>query len=404
MSSSVSQWCGFRLHRRFIFLLLFVSYVVVGISTYRLQPVLSSAMDVLGADEAQLGVLMSVASTVSLLTTMLAGLLVMRVGYCRSLSIAMALELIGLGVALKFLTYWGISASQLLLGLGNTLIMVTAPSAMQAMYSPDEYAMRIGIINSGQTAGQGIVFLLLPTLIIRDGFSSIWNAFLVPIGILLLIWGLLWSWGGDKRLFCNSNDMAKRGETEAVVKSPFPLKDGRFWILSAGVLFCMLSAGAALNYTALYLKSIKGFSETEAGNMMFGCTVMGVAAAMAGGPLGRKLGPRRVYVWIALLQAALRSLIVFLNGWLPLAAVTALTGIPAAMVVICNTAVPRLCRNSRYIPVAVSMIATATTGGLALSSLVFGRLITVIGFDASFLVFVPLSLVALLAAMAIPKD
>lgn len=392
------------LPRGMIFLLLFLTYTLSGIATYRLQPVLASAMEFLGADEAKLGVLMSVPSFVALLATMLAGFLVMRIGYCCSMTVALILSMLGLAVALKAPDYRGVFVSQAVLGLGNTLMMVTAPSVMQAVYTPDEYAMRIGVINSAQTAGQGLVFLLLPTLVINTGFTSVWSVFLIPTGIILLVWTALWIKGEEKHFAAGLSGRAAGDVSDNAGDSPFPLKDWRFWVMTAGVLFCMISAGAALNYTALYLKSVKGFSEAEAGNMMFGCTVLGVIAAMTGGPLGRKFGPRRVYILIALLQTALRALIVVFNSALPLFAVTALSGIPAAMVVICNSAVPRLCLNRRYTPIAVSMIATATTGGLALSSLIFGKLITVIGFDASFLVFVPVSLMALLSALVIPKD
>ena len=84
-----------------IFLLLFLSYILTGISTYRLQPVLASAMEFLGADEAKMGVIMSVPSFVALFATMLAGFLVMRIGYCSSMTVAVGLELLGLAVALK---------------------------------------------------------------------------------------------------------------------------------------------------------------------------------------------------------------------------------------------------------------------------------------------------------------
>lgn len=404
MSNLTDRRRGTGLPRGIIFLLLFLTYILTGINTYRLQPVLASAMDFLGADEAKMGVIMSVPSFVALFTTMLAGFLVMRIGYCSSMTVAVVLELLGLAVALKAPDYQGVIASQVALGLGNTLLMVTAPSIMQAVYTPDEYAMRIGVINSAQTAGQGLVFLLLPTLIINAGFTSVWSVFLIPTGIILLVWIVLWIRGEEKHFAVSPSEKADSAAEEPAGDSPFPLKDWRFWVMIAGILFCMISAGAALNYTALYLKSVKGFSETVSGNMMFGCTALGVVAAMAGGPLGRKFGPRRVYVLIALLQTALRALIVVFNSAVPLFIVIMLSGVPAAMIVICNSAVPRLCLNRRYTPVAVSMIATATTGGLALSSLIFGKLITLIGFDASFYVFVPVSLLALLSAIVIPKD
>lgn len=406
MSSLTDRRSGRGVPRGYVFFLLFLSYVLTGVTIYRLQSVLSSAMAFLAVDEGQVGVLISITSFVSLFTTILVGFAVMRLGYCRSLTAAMVLELAGMAAALRFPTYAGMFASQLLQGLGNTIIMVCSPSLMQTIYSQEEYAMRSGIVSAGQSAGQGVVFLLLPTLILKAGFLSAWSVFLPWTGLLLILWMILWLRGEEGRF--RAARPAPKAKEEAAAppaeRSVFPLRDWRMWLLVSGVLFSMLSSGAALNYTALYLKSVKGFSETAAGNMMFACTVLGVVAAMAGGPLGRRFGYRRIFTIVALLQIGLRLGLVAFGARLPLTLITAATGIPAAAVVICSVTVPRICTNRQYVPVAVSMVSTATTGGLALSSVIFGKLITAIGFSPAFLVFAVVSAAAFTAIPVLSND
>ena len=177
MNNSINRHSRVSVHRGVLFALLLCSNVITGTNIYRLQPILSSTMAFLSIDESQLGVLMSVITFVSLFMTILVGFAVMRLGYCLSLTIAMTLELVGIAVAASMPTYAGIFASQLLLGLVNTVILVSAPSFMQTIYTPEEYAMRIGYINAGQTVGQGIVFLLLPTMILTAGITAAWKAF-----------------------------------------------------------------------------------------------------------------------------------------------------------------------------------------------------------------------------------
>lgn len=313
------------------------------------------------------------------------------------------LELVGIAVAVSMPTYAGIFASQLLLGLVNTVILVSAPSFMQAIYTPGEYAMRIGYINAGQTVGQGIVFLLLPTMILTAGITSAWKAFILPSAVLLICWFALTLTCVEKN-FAPAKQLEEDSGSEDGAAAGSPLVNPKMWILVAGVLLTMISAGAALNYSALFLKSVKGFSETTAGNITFTCTVVGVIACMLVGPLCRKFGARSVYSIVILIMALLRLLVVVCDGQVPLTIITAAQGIPAAAIVICTAAIPKLCKAKRYVPVAVSMVSTATTGGLALSSVIFGKLITVIGYNASFLVFVPLSLAALICVFVITND
>lgn len=405
MNNSIDRRPRIKAHRGVLFVLLLFSNVITGTNIYRLQPILSSTMSFLSIDESQLGVLMSVITFVSLFMTILVGFAVMRLGYCLSLSLAMTLELVGIAVAVGMPTYAGIFASQLLLGLVNTVILVCAPSFMQAIYTPEEYAMRIGYINAGQTVGQGVVFLLLPTMILSAGITSAWKVFILPSAFLLICWLVLTLTRVEKSFAPakqQDEDAAQESESAGAARSP--LADPKMWILVIGVLLTMISAGAALNYSALFLKSVKGFSETTAGNITFTCTVVGVIACMLVGPVSRKFGAKYVYSIVILIMALLRFLVVVCDGQFLLTIVTAAQGIPAAAIVICTATIPKLCKAKQYVPVAVSMVSTATTGGLALSSVIFGKLITAIGYNASFLLFVPLSLAALISVLVITND
>lgn len=405
MNSSIDRPSRVKVPRGALFILLLLSNVITGTNIYRLQPILSSTMSFLSIDEGRLGVLMSVITFVSLFMTILVGFAVMRLGYCLSLTIAMILELAGLAAAACMPTYAGIFASQLILGLVNTVILVCAPSFMQTIYTPEEYAMRIGYINAGQTVGQGVVFLLLPAMILTAGITSAWKAFILPSALLFICWFILTLVRADKGFAPVKQPGGSAGpERGGADAARSPLADPKMWILAAGVLLTMISAGAALNYSALFLKSAKGFSETAAGGITFTCTVVGVIACMLVGPLSRRFGARLIYSIVILIMALLRFLVVVCDGRVLLTIITAAQGIPAAAIVICTAAIPKLCRARRYVPVAVSMVSTATTGGLALSSVIFGKLITVIGYNASFLLFVPLSLASLICAFVIAND
>ena len=178
-----------------------------------------------------------------------------------------------------------------------------------------------------------------------------------------------------------------------------PLKDKNMWLLTIGVFFIMLSAGAVLNFASAYLTTYRGMNETVSASVVLTCCIVGVFVAAGAGWLSNVWGKRGVFVFIVFFLTLLRILPVIVPDGILLIIVIALQGVPAASIVVANASIPDISKPMHYRPLAVSMIAMANTGGLALSSVVFGFLVTLLGYHGAFLVLAPLSLLSYLGAL-----
>lgn len=378
-----------------------ISYILVGINTYRMQPVLTSLMRYMAINEGSAGVLMSVSSFVALALTIPMGFVVMRIGCKAAVVIAMLFQIAGSLVGYLFTTFPGVLCSQLLLGLTNTMVLVTAPTFLQLFYHDKQYSAVIGLLNSSQTMGMCVAFLLIPRLILSFSLPAIWLVTLYPAILFALAWFFTVQ---NDRGSCPGNALSAQtqdGETPeaAAAEGVFPLRDRNMWLLSLGAFCVMLSAGAVLNFASAYLTAYRGITETAAGNITFSCCLVGVFASAGAGWFCRYWGKRGVYLFIIFFLTLLRILPVIAPDGVALFIVIALQGVPAAGIVAANAAIPDLCVTPRYRALAVSMVAMATTGGLALSSVVFGSLVTAIGYHGAFLVFVPISLAGVVGAL-----
>lgn len=390
--------------------LLMLAYVIVGINTYRLQPVLTTLMDYLSADTSRIGFLMSLCTFVTLCLAIPFGVTLPRLGCRRAMILAVFLEIAGSVIGFLFPTYGGIAVSQILFGLTNTIATVCAPYLLQMVYDKKEFSVTVGYLNACQTVGMAAAFLILPLFLAGNAVPQVWFFTVIPSGLLLLTWIPAMNRGAELALQQRADARQQEGvsarekEEGEGKKGDLSLKKTETWLAAVSTFFIMFSAGAVLNFASSFLTAVRGIPEGTAARIVLSSAVVGMVCSAFVGIVCNQAGRRIVFIAIVIILALLRLLMVVTPTGILLNLVIALQGVPAAGIVVINTLVPDLCPSVKQRPLVISMISTASMAGMCLSSIVFGMMIRWWGYDRAFLVMVPVSLLALVGVRSVALD
>ncbi len=390
--------------------LLMLAYVIVGINTYRLQPVLTTLMDYLSADTSRIGFLMSLCTFVTLCLAIPFGVTLPRLGCRRAMILAVFLEIAGSVIGFLFPTYGGIAVSQILFGLTNTMATVCAPYLLQMVYDKKEFSVTVGYLNACQTVGMAAAFLILPLFLAGNAVPQVWFFTVIPSGLLLLTWIPAMNRGAELALQQRADARQQEGvsarekEEGEGKKGDLSLKKTETWLAAVSTFFIMFSAGAVLNFASSFLTAVRGIPEGTAARIVLSSAVVGMVCSAFVGIVCNQAGRRIVFIAIVIILALLRLLMVVTPTGILLNLVIALQGVPAAGIVVINTLVPDLCPSVKQRPLVISMISTASMAGMCLSSIVFGMMIRWWGYDRAFLVMVPVSLLALVGVRSVALD
>ena len=390
--------------------LLMLAYVIVGINTYRLQPVLTTLMDYLSADTSRIGFLMSLCTFVTLCLAIPFGVTLPRLGCRRAMILAVFLEIAGSVIGFLFPTYGGIAVSQILFGLTNTMATVCAPYLLQMVYDKKEFSVTVGYLNACQTVGMAAAFLILPLFLAGNAVPQVWFFTVIPSGLLLLTWIPAMNRGAELALQQRADARQQEGvsarekEEGEGKKGDLSLKKTETWLAAVSTFFIMFSAGAVLNFASSFLTAVRGIPEGTAARIVLSSAVVGMVCSAFVGIVCNQAGRRIVFIAIVIILALLRLLMVVTPTGILLNLVIALQGVPAAGIVVINTLVPDLCPSVKQRPLVISMISTASMAGMCLSSIVFGMMIRWWGYDRACLGMVPVSLLALVGVRSVVSD
>lgn len=386
--------------------LLMLAYVIVGINTYRLQPVLTTLMEHLSADTSRIGFLMSVCTFVTLCLAIPFGVILPGLGCRRAMILAVILELAGSAAGFFFTTYEGIAVSQILFGFTNTIATVCAPYLLQMVYDKKKFSVTIGYLNACQTVGMAAAFLILPLFLAQNALPQVWFFTVIPSLLLLLVWIPVMNRSAERALLQRADARQQKGtpvpqKEEDGGDKALSMKKPETWLAAASTFFIMFSAGAVLNFASSFLTAVRGIPEGRSAQIVLSSAIVGMVCSAFVGIVCSRIGRRKVFIAIVIILALLRLLMVITPTGILLNLVIALQGVPAAGIVVINTLVPDLCPSIKQRPLVISMISTASMAGMCLSSTVFGMMIGWWGYDRAFLVMVPVSLLALAGVRAV---
>jgi predicted MFS family arabinose efflux permease len=255
---------------------------------YILAGVMSKVQAAFSLSDAQGGLLATTFMVVYLVASPIGGYLGDRVARRLLIGGAVAiwsLATIASGLASSFLL---LLAARALTGVGEAAYGAIAPSFISDLFKPAERTRMLSFFYTAMPLGAAAGFVLGGSLGDRFGWQSAFFVGGAP-GLLLALATL--------RLA-----EPARGATEEKAAAVVPFgeglralsRNGRFWLVTAGLTLMTFSIGGLSNWMPKFLESERGFSGTEAGLALGATTVVGgLVGTLVGGLLGDWLDARR---------------------------------------------------------------------------------------------------------------
>jgi predicted MFS family arabinose efflux permease len=379
---------------------IFFTYVIAGLNTYRLQPILPRVMETLNIDVAQAGLLVSSATFLNIFITLPMGFVIAKIGVRTAGLVCVIFLLTGSAVGSLFHGYTGIMVAQSVSGLGNVFIAISGPVFINLLFAKGGLPIAMGIFTSSLTTAQFVTFMLFPHITGVDKIAPAWWLSFGLVIIALLSWlffiprALIVHLTGEEK---TNSVMNEDHDDDAWFYVKAVLKNISIWQLAAGLFFFMFSAIGVLSYLPSYLVAERGM---ELGTASFICSfnaMVGFFCAILAGFFADKL---KTYKWIYLVAVTIMAGLRVLQPLVPLGffliIITVIQGIPAAGPGMMFSAVTSVVSHPKEKSIGMSIVMTGFLCGTAVSPLLFGFLVRSLGYTTSFFIMVPVAFLGLI--------
>jgi MFS family permease len=358
--------------------------VTAAANQYKVPALLPLLMKDFDLNLSAAGWLVSVFSITGVILALPSGLIVHRLGP-RSTGIA-ALALITAGSVVGSLGF-GLPVlvlTRIAEGAGLGLLSVSGPALIAEWFPPERRGAPMGIYAVWVPVGAMFAFDVAPGAVGSAGWELAWVG-----GAAISLAGLL-AYYFLARSPVDALDDGLPVEAPRI-RELFASRD--IWLLSGAFLCSALAMGVVPNFFSTFLVSQRGWTLDAAGGM----TGLRMAALLISCPLAGLVADRigswkLVYtipaaglalIWPFLFRAEGPALygLLFATGLLGGAFPTAAFG-----------AVPEIMRDKRLVGVGLSIMTLGLAVANVLSPIIFGHLIELIGWDASAMLLVPVTL------------
>ena len=367
----------------FYFDMAFMVWVILGPLGVQIQSALH-------LDAGQRGLMVAVPLLSGALLRVVNGVLVDRIGPLKTGMIGQTIVILGLLAAWWFgiTSYGQVLALGVVLGVAGASFAVALPLASR-WYPPELQGVALGIAGAGNS---GVVFaaLFAPGLALAYGFTNVLGLATIPLAIAFVVY----------LVFARESPEKPPAKTMAQYLSVFRISDAWWFMLFYAVTFGGFS-GLASSLPS-YFHDQYGLDVKVAGYFAAGCVFAGSLVRPVGGTLADRIGGvRTLSVVYSVAALALAVVSVGLSQ-----AYLALAVFIVAMLALGmgNGAVFQLVpqRFRREIGVMTGLVGmTGGIGGFYLaSSLGYSKLLTG-SYQAGFLLFAGLALIALFGIMAV---
>jgi FHS family L-fucose permease-like MFS transporter len=273
-------------------------------------------------------------SVAGLLIAYLAGILASRIGYKKSLTLAMLLFALGnliIYPALHWRNFYLLLASMFIMGAGFNIQLVSGNPLMIALGEAKTASSRLNLGNALGAVGQVITPLIVTQIFTSDSLTveekvpSIQKIFLAFAAVLFTVSFIL-SWMRDFQIQPEGTEKAKDES------SPLPPGKKSLWAhphLLLGFLAIFLSIGAEAGIGGLYLnflqdREIAGLTSNQANRFfMINLTLFAVGRLTASW-IQRKIKPERMLAIYVLISMGLMGLLLLAKGQVACWAITLL--------------------------------------------------------------------------------
>lgn len=264
--------------------LLFITYLVFGISWLAYAPIMPELIDFYGFSKAQGGSLISFVSLAKAFVPLFAGAIAARFGLKNSLLLGSGFA--ALAIAIPLLpNYQALVVGRFLFGMGGAIIVTLMGPIVMTWFPKEELPVVTGFNNVA--VNTGITIATLTTLPLSQKIG--WKATLVLFGALCAILAALWYALGGVGPIISEKDRAQEHRPSLLEVA---LRSETWWLALA--FAGPLSVYLALNaWLPSHLEQAFGYSRAEAAGVSGIFNAVGIPVAIVSGFICKKLGKRR---------------------------------------------------------------------------------------------------------------
>ena len=247
----------------------------------------------LGLDYGQIGLITLAFQLTASLLQPLVGLYTDRHPQPYSLAAGMGFTLIGLVMLSVAASFWAVIAAAAMVGLGSSVFHPES-SRMARLASGGRHGLAQSLFQVGGNAGSALGPLLAAFIVLPHGQGSIaWFSLTALLAMAVLSWVGQW--------YATQRRGPGRARMAAVASSLTPRRVALSVVILLALMFSKSFYMASLNtYYTFYLIQHFSLGVQEAQTLLFLFLASVAAGTIIGGPLGDRIGRRRV-IWISIL-------------------------------------------------------------------------------------------------------
>lgn len=368
-------------------------------------PVLTQALGLSGTGEA--GLLISIFVISGIFLAIPSGVIIAKLGYFKTGIVALGCILVGSVVGALGSDYGVMLASRIVEGVGLILLMTLGPAAVASSFSDEKRGSAMGLLMCFMAFGQILMFNLAPRLAEALNWESVWWFTAVYALVFLMAWVVFLrdldaTLAGDIASHALEDQPAERPEKTPLFSKDVFLNKG-VWLIGITLLIYMVAEQGAIAFLPTYLTEVRGMDVAVASSIISIAPLVGIPVGIVAGMVSDKWGSRKKPLGILMLLSAVTyALIPVWPSDLYVVFVVLLGIAVMGQVGLAFSSVAELVPANRG-DMGTAFLNTFQWVGIFLSSALVGAAIEAVGWDMTFFMLAPLTVVGALCAFFAPK-
>ncbi len=368
-------------------------------------PMLTESLNLSGTGQS--GLLISIFVISGIFLAIPSGIIISKLGYYKTGIIALGSILVGSCIGALGMDYAVMLASRVIEGIGLILLMTLGPAAVASSFSDEKRGSAMGLLMCFMAFGQILMFNLAPRLAEALSWESVWWFTAVYALVFLVAW-VAFLRNLDATLASDiASHQAEDQPIEKPVKEPLFSKDvflnKGVWFIGIMLLIYMVAEQGAMAFLPTYLAEVRGMDVAVASSIVSIAPLVGIPVGIVAGMISDKWGSRKKPLGILMLLSAVTYVLMPIWPSDLYVVLIVLFGIAVmGQVGLAFSSVAELVPANRG-DMGTAFLNTFQWVGIFLSSALVGAAIEGFGWDMTFFMLVPLTVVGALCAFFAPK-
>jgi MFS family permease len=366
----------------------YLASVAAAFNQQKVPPILPVLMDEFQMSLSLSGGLMSVFALTGVILALPAGFILQRIGPKITVLIAVGSLVVGSALGAVATTASALLISRVIEGIGLGLVAVAAPAIIALWFPADRQGAPLGIWATWVPLGAISAAVLAPRMAATQGWQSVWwlAAGLAMAAFLLFL------------VFMRRPPVLSQGQVSLpALNLRKALANRSSWFLAASFACFNLTFLGMGTFLPTFLADVRGYPLAEAAIIVNIPSLVILLSAPLAGWISDRFGSRKwVYSFGFLTLAAIIVLPFYLTGTgliiYMLIQGLLIGGVPTAIF----AAAPEVMQDPRLAGIAMAVLMLGQNIGMMIGPLLFGSLVTLIGWTAAAFCLIPVLLLGFL--------